>query len=301
MAIIEVDHIHKRYRDAVAVEDVSFAAERGEIFAILGPNGAGKTTAVEIVEGLRVPDRGTVRVLGLDPRRDRAELRRRVGVQLQQSQLPEQMKVWEALDLYGSFYERPADWERLLETLGLAERRNARYGKLSGGQQQRLSIALALVGNPDIAVLDELTTGLDPQARRDTWELIEGIRNAGVTVLLVTHFMEEAERLADRVALLDAGRVVAIDTPGGLASRVDATQRIRFRPLAPLDERLLTGLPEVQSVRWNGSRVLVTGTGDLLQAVTSVLARNQIVAAELRMERASLDDAFMALTTHEEG
>jgi len=248
-----------------------------------------------------VPDRGTVRVLGLDPRRDRAELRRRVGVQLQQSQLPEQMKVWEALDLYSSFYERPADWERLLETLRLAERRNARYGKLSGGQQQRLSIALALVGNPDIAVLDELTTGLDPQARRDTWELVEGIRNAGVTVLLVTHFMEEAERLADRVALLDAGRVVAIDTPGGLVSRVDATQRIRFRPLAPLDERLLTGLPEVQSVRWNGSRVLVTGTGDLLQAVTSVLARNQIVAAELRMEQASLDDAFMALTTHEEG
>ena len=301
MAIIEVDHIHKRYRDAVAVEDVSFAVERGAIFAILGPNGAGTTTAVEIVEGLRVPDRGTVRVLGLDPRRDRAELRRRVGVQLQQSQLPEQMKVWEALDLYSSFYERPADWERLLETLRLAERRNARYGKLSGGQQQRLSIALALVGNPDIAVLDELTTGLDPQARRDTWELIEGIRNAGVTVLLVTHFMEEAERLADRVALLDAGRVVAIDTPGGLVSRVDATQRIRFRPLAPLDERLLTGLPEVQSVRRNGSRVLVTGTGDLLQAVTSVLARNQIVAAELRMEQASLDDAFMALTTHEEG
>jgi ABC-2 type transport system ATP-binding protein len=301
MAIVEVDHVHKRYRDAVAVEDVSFAVERGEIFAILGPNGAGKTTAVEIVEGLRVPDRGTVRVLGLDPRRDRAELRRRVGVQLQQSQLPEQMKVWEALDLYSSFYERPADWERLLETLGLAERRNARYGKVSGGQQQRLSIALALVGNPDIAVLDELTTGLDPQARRDTWELIEGIRNAGVTVLLVTHFMEEAERLADRVALLDAGRVVAIDTPGGLVSRVDATQRIRFRPLAPLDERLLTGLPEVQSVRWNGSRVLVTGTRDLLQAVTSVLARNQIVAAELRMEQASLDDAFMALTTHEEG
>jgi len=301
MAIIEVDHIHKRYRDAVAVEDVSFAVERGAIFAILGPNGAGTTTAVEIVEGLRVPDRGTVRVLGLDPRRDRAELRRRVGVQLQQSQLPEQMKVWEALDLYSSLYERPADWERLLETLGLAQRRNARYGKLSGGQQQRLSIALALVGNPDIAVLDELTTGLDPQARRDTWELIEGIRNAGVTVLLVTHFMEEAERLADRVALLDAGRVVAIDTPGGLVSRVDATQRIRFRPLAPLDERLLTGLPEVQSVRWNGSRVLVTGTGDLLQAVTSVLARNQIVAAELRMDQASLDDAFMALTTHEEG
>jgi ABC-2 type transport system ATP-binding protein len=296
MAIIEVDHVHKRYRDTVAVEDVSFTVEQGEIFAILGPNGAGKTTTMEIVEGLRAPDRGTVRVLGLDPRRDGAELRRRVGVQLQQSQLPEQLKVWEALDLYSSFYDRPADWERLLETLGLAERRNARFGKLSGGQQQRLSIALALVGNPEVAVLDELTTGLDPQARRDTWELIEGIRDQGVTVVLVTHFMEEAERLADRVALLDAGRLVAIDTPAGLVSRVDATQRIRFRPTAPLDERLLTALPEVDTVQRSGSQVLVTGTGNLLQAVASVLARNQVVAAELRMEQASLDDAFVALT-----
>jgi ABC-2 type transport system ATP-binding protein len=298
MAIIEVDHVHKRYRDTVAVEDLSFTVEQGEIFAILGPNGAGKTTTVEIVEGLRAPDRGTVRVLGLDPRRDGAELRRRVGVQLQQSRLPEQLKVWEALDLYSSFYQRPADWERLLETLGLAERRNARFGRLSGGQQQRLSIALALVGNPEIAVLDELTTGLDPQARRDTWGLIEGIRDQGVTVVLVTHFMEEAERLADRVALLDAGRLVAIDTPAGLVSRVDATQRIRFRPTAPLDERLLTELPEVDTVQRSGSQVLVTGTGNLLQAVASVLARNQIVAAELRMEQASLDDAFVALTGH---
>jgi ABC-2 type transport system ATP-binding protein len=238
MAVIEVDHVHKRYRDTVAVEDVSFTVEEGEIFAILGPNGAGKTTTVEIVEGLRAPDRGTVRVLGLDPRRDGAALRQQVGVQLQEAQLPEQLKVWEVLHLYSSFYDRPADWERLLSDLGLADKRNARFAKLSGGQRQRLSIALALVGSPRIAVLDELTTGLDPQARRDTWELIEGVRNQGVTVVLVTHFMEEAERLADRVALLDAGRLVAIDTPMGLVSRVDATQRIRFRPTAPLDERL---------------------------------------------------------------
>jgi ABC-2 type transport system ATP-binding protein len=296
MPVIEVEHLHKRYRGQVAVDDLSFTVERGEIFGILGPNGAGKTTTVEIVEGLRTPDHGTVRVLGLDPRRDRTELRQRVGVQLQESELPEQMKVWEALELYSSFYDRPADRERLLADLGLADKRDARFGKLSGGQKQRLSIALALVGDPELAVLDELTTGLDPHARRDTWELIEQIRDRGVTVVLVTHVMEEAERLADRVALIDGGRLVAIDSPAGLVSRVDAEQRIRFRPAAPLDDRLLTELPEVRSLHRTGSWVFVTGDGDLLQAVTSVLARNRIVAAELRTEHANLDDAFVALT-----
>jgi ABC-2 type transport system ATP-binding protein len=300
MSVIEVEHLRKRYRDVVAVDDVSFTVERGEIFGILGPNGAGKTTTVEIIEGLRTPDDGTVRVLGLDPHRDGAELRQRVGAQLQESQLPDKLKIWEALKLYRSFYDRPADWRRLLEDLGLADKYNAKYGKLSGGQKQRLSIALALVGNPEIAVLDELTTGLDPQARRDTWELIEQIRSRGVTVVLVTHFMEEAERLADRVAVIDAGRLVAIDSPAGLVSRLDSGQRIRFRPTTPLEDRILTELPEVHSVQRSGSQVLVTGTGDLLQAVTSVLARHHIVAAELRMEQANLDDAFMALTTHEE-
>ena len=300
MPVIEVEHLSKRYRDVVAVDDVSFTVERGEIFGILGPNGAGKTTTVEMIEGLRTPDGGTVRVLGLDPRRDGAELRQRVGVQLQESQLPDKLEVAEALELYGSFYDRPADRRRLLEDLGLADRRDAKFGKLSGGQKQRLSIALALIGNPEIAILDELTTGLDPQARRDTWELIEQIRDRGVTVVLVTHFMEEAERLADRVAVIDAGRLVAIDSPTGLVSRLDAGQRIRFRPTTPLDDRILTELPEVRSVRRSGSQVLVTSTGELLQAVISVLARHHIVAAELRMEQANLDDAFMALTTYEE-
>jgi ABC-2 type transport system ATP-binding protein len=296
MPVIEVDHLHKQYRDRVAVDDLSFTVERGEIFGILGPNGAGKTTTVEIIEGLRTPDAGTVRVLGLDPRRDRAELRRRVGAQLQESELPEKLKVWEAMELYGSFYDRPADAERLLEDLGLADERNTRYGKLSGGQRQRLSIALALVGNPELAILDELTTGLDPNARRDTWELIEQIRDRGVTVVLVTHFMEEAERLADRVALIDGGRLVAIDSPAGLVSRIESEQRLRFRPSTPLEDRLLTDLPQVREVTRRGSWVLVTGTGDLLQAVTAVLARNHIVAADLRAEQASLDDAFVALT-----
>jgi ABC-2 type transport system ATP-binding protein len=208
------------------------------------------------------------------------------------------MTVREALELYGSFYAEPADWTRLVDELGLADKRDTRFGKLSGGQKQRLSIALALIGNPRIAVLDELTTGLDPQARRDTWRLIEQIRDRGVTVLLVTHFMEEAERLCDRVAVIDSGRVVALDTPAGLVAKVTTEQRIRFRPSTTLDDRLLTDLPEVASVTRHGTQVLVTGTGNLLHAVTSVLARNQVVAADLRVEQASLDDAFVALTGH---
>ncbi|MET1073155.1 MAG: ABC transporter ATP-binding protein [Umezawaea sp.] len=296
MAIIEVVDLGKRYGPKVAVESVSFTVEEGEIFGVLGPNGAGKTTTVECVEGMRVPDRGTIRVDGLDPLRDRDELRQRMGVQLQESQLPERLRVWEALDLYSSFYPNPADWRDLMVRLGLEGQRNVEFGNLSGGQKQRLSVALALVGRPRIAVLDELTTGLDPQARRDTWDLIEGIRDSGVTVLLVTHFMEEAERLCDRLAVIDAGRVVAIDSPAGLVSRVSAEQRVRFRPSRPIAEELFRELVEVSDVRSHGGQLVVTGSGNLLHAVTSVLARNQVVAAELRIEQASLDDAFVELT-----
>lgn len=296
MPVIEVTNLRKRYRDHVAVHDVSFTVEQGEIFGIVGPNGAGKTTTVECIEGLRTPDGGSISVLGLDPRRDRDELRQHVGVQLQQSELPEKLKVGEALELYSSFYRTPASGEHLMNLLGLADKRDTRFGKLSGGQKQRLSIALALVGSPQIAVLDELTTGLDPRARRDTWALIEDIRAQDVTILLVTHFMEEAERLCDRVAVVDAGRVVALDSPAGLTAKVGSEQRIRFRPSTPLDDGLLTRLPEVSSVNRHGSQVLVTGAGNLLHAVTSVLARNGIVAADLRMEQASLEDAFVALT-----
>jgi ABC-2 type transport system ATP-binding protein len=286
MPVIEVSNLYKRYRDQVAVHDVSFTVDEGEIFGILGPNGAGKTTTVESVVGLRKPDGGRITVLGFDPQRDRDELRQRVGVQLQDSQLPEKMTVREALELYSSFYPSPADWRRLADRLGLTDKAGTRFGKLSGGQKQRLSIALALVGNPRIAVLDELTTGLDPQARRD----------GGVTVVLVTHFMEEAERLSDRVALIDAGRVVALDTPAGLVARTSSEQRIRFRPSEPVADDLFTALPEVRSVTRHGPQVVVTGTGNVIHAVTSALARNQIVAADLRIEQANLDDAFIALT-----
>ncbi len=295
-AVIEVQHLHKRYGDTVAVGDVSFTVHEGEIFGILGPNGAGKTTTVECIEGLREPDGGEISVLGLDPRRDRAELTQRLGVQLQESRLPDQLRVAEALELCGSFYERPADWRELMEVLGITAKARTPFRKLSGGQQQRLSIAMALVGNPRVAVLDELTTGLDPQARRDTWGLIEGVRDRGVTIVLVTHFMEEAERLCDRVTLIDAGRVVALDTPAALAERVETEQRIQFRPSVPFDDWLLESLPEVTSVSRKGDAVVVTGTSKALNAVISVLARNQIVAEQLRVEQATLEDAFLAFT-----
>ncbi|WP_432013087.1 ABC transporter ATP-binding protein [Streptomyces cucumeris] len=296
MPLIEVENLRKEYRNHVAVQDVSFSVEEGEIFGILGPNGAGKTTAVECVEGMRKRDGGRISVMGLDPLKDVTELRQSIGIQLQQSELPPKMKVWEALELYSTFYRDPADWRRLIKDWGLSAKADAAYGSLSGGQQQRLSIALALVGNPRIAVFDELTTALDPHARRETWKLIEKVRAQDVTVLLVTHFMEEAERLCDRIAIIESGRVVALDTPSGLVSRVNEQQIIRFKPSVPLDDALLTALPEVDSVSRSRSQVTVTGKGNVVYAVISVLARNQIVANELRLEQASLDDAFVALT-----
>jgi len=219
-----------------------------------------------------------------------------LGVQLQDSQLPDKLRVDEALELYSSFYRNPGDWRALIDVLGLAGKTGTRFGKLSGGQKQRLSIALALVGTPQVAVLDELTTGLDPAARHETWELIEGVRDRGITIVLVTHFMEEAERLCDRVALIDSGRVVAIDTPANLADGVETEQRIQFRPSVPLPGGLLESLPDVTHVIHRGDVVVVTGNGNALNAVTSVLARHQILARQLRVDQASLEDAFLALT-----
>ncbi|MEV4470536.1 ABC transporter ATP-binding protein [Nonomuraea salmonea] len=296
MKIIEVRNLRKQYPDHLAVDDVSFEVAEGEIFGILGPNGAGKTTTVECVAGLRQRDGGTVRVAGLDPATDRDELRRVIGMQLQSAALPEKIKVREALDLYASFYPDPADWHELIDRVGLGGKRDTTFRNLSGGQRQRLSVALALVGRPRVAVLDELTTGLDPQARRDTWELIEQVRASGVTIVLVTHFMEEAERLCDRLALIDAGRVVATDTPEGLIAQVGGDQRLRFRPSAPVDDAVLLALPEVREVTRSGEQVIVSGSGNLAPAVTLALAHHQIVPGDLRIEQATLDDAFLALT-----
>lgn len=296
MNIVEVTELTKRYGSHAAVDGVSFSVEEGEIFGILGPNGAGKSTTVECIAGLRKPDAGTIRVLGLDPQRDQDRLRPLVGVQLQESELPERMTTAEAVELFASFYADPEDPKRLIDDLGLSEKRNTQYRHLSGGQKQRLSIALALVGTPKVAVLDELTTGLDPQARRETWQVIESIRERGVTVLLVTHFMEEAERLADRVAIIDRGRIVAIDTPAGIISRIGAEQTLRFRPSAPIEDGLLTDLPEVSAVQRTGPMVVVTGVGNLIHAVTLAMAQQGVMANDLRVEQANLDDAYLALT-----
>jgi ABC-2 type transport system ATP-binding protein len=296
MSIIEVEKLHKRYGETVAVDDVSFTVEPGEIFGILGPNGAGKTTTVECIEGLRRPDSGEVRVFGLQPGRDRAEIAQRMGAQLQESALQEKIKVREALELYASFYRNPADGDELLDVLGLQDKRDTPYRKLSGGEKQRLSIALALIGNPEVAILDELTTGLDPQARRDTWALVERVRERGVTIILVTHFMDEAERLCDRLALIESGSVVATDTPAGLIQRVDRDQRVRFRPSAPVDDALLTAIPDVTDVSRNGDEVVVTGSGNVVALVVTALSNEQIVPVDVRVERANLEDAFVALT-----
>ena len=290
MPVIEVEGL---------VDGVSFEVQQGEIYGIVGPNGAGKTTIVESVEGLRHPDAGSIRVLGLDPVADRYEITERLGVQLQESRLQDKIRVNEALDLYASFYRNPADWRDLLDRLGLGSKQNARYADLSGGQKQRLAVALALVGSPEVAILDELTTGLDPQARRDTWETIEEIKRSGVTVVLVTHFMEEADRLCDRIMVIDHGRIAAIDTPDGLIRRIGSEQRMRFRPSEPLDDALLTGLPDVTSVQHDGAQTIVTGTGNVVHSVTSLLAQRHVIAQDLRIEQASLEDAYLALTNDE--
>jgi ABC-2 type transport system ATP-binding protein len=293
--LVVVNHLRKTYGATVAVDDVSLTVRAGEIFGILGPNGAGKTTTVESIAGLRTPDAGTVRVAGLDPRERRTEITSMVGVQLQAGELPERIKVREALELYASFYPDPADPAELLERLGLTKVRDTAFAKLSGGQKQRLSIALALIGNPKIAILDELTTGLDPQARRDTWELVRQIRDSGVTIILVTHFMEEAEYLCDRIAIIDAGLVVALDTPAGLVDSARSEQRISFRVPGVLDDAVLKALPAVNSVARDRDRVVVTGNEDLLVAVVTELAGRGLAPLDLHTEQATLDDAFLAL------
>ncbi|WLQ36379.1 ABC transporter ATP-binding protein [Streptomyces castrisilvae] len=298
MAVIEANGVRKAYAGRPVVDSVSFTVDEGEIFGILGPNGAGKTTTVECVAGLRVPDAGTVRVAGLDPVAERDRVTRLLGVQLQESELQPKITVREALDLYSAFHPSPADWRPLAERLGLDTKLDTRFARLSGGQKQRLSIALALVGRPRVVILDELTTGLDPRARRDTWQLIEDVRDGGVTVVLVTHFMEEAQRLCDRIAVIDKGRVVALDTPAGLVAGADGSTVISFTPSAPLPEAELAALPEVASYEDRDGQVVINGTDETVNAVISLLARLRVTAHRLRVAEATLDDAFLGLTEH---
>ena len=293
--VVTVENLVKRYGDFVAVNRVSFSVRKGEIFGIIGPNGAGKTTTVECISGLRVPDSGLIRVCGLSPQKDRNQIREFVGVQLQQSALPPRLTVGEAVELFASFYPDPLNPDELLDSLGIKHLKDAQFRKLSGGEKQRLSIALALVGNPRIAILDELTTGLDPEARRETWALIERIRDRGVTVILVTHFMDEAERLCDHLALIDHGVVRALDTPEAIAMRASVS-RVRFVPSTPVDDATLYVIPGVEAIERKDRYVTVTGTGDLGTIVIESLAKIGVRVSELEARGGNLDDAFVKLT-----
>jgi len=298
--VIQVSGLRKTYGRTVAVADVSFAVFDGEIFGLIGPNGAGKTTTMECVEGIRPRNGGTVSVLGLDPRRDAYKLQHRIGVQLQQAQLQKRIKVWEAVDLWCSLYRKPpADGYRLLEQLGLEGKRHARFMSLSGGQQQRLFIALALINDPEVVFLDELTTGLDPQARRAIWELVRGIRARGKTVFLTTHLMEEAERLCDRVAIIEHGRIVDLDTPKRLVDR-HCPQRtvVLTTNTAGADERF-RDVPGVEEVACVDGTFTIRGSGpEVVSRVIRCVAEQHIDVAEFRTLVPTLEDVFLVLTGH---
>ncbi len=295
--IVTVANLEKRYGDFTAVSDVSFQVEAGEIFGILGPNGAGKTTTVESLQGLRSIEGGRVSVLGFDPREHAAEIRRRIGSQLQESALPERMRVWEAVDLFSSLRDGGHDWRAVLADWGLAGKHDARFGSLSGGQQQRLFVALALVNDPELVFLDEMTTGLDPSSRRVAWELIREIRERGTTVVLVTHFMDEAETLCDRLVVVDSGAVVAEGTPQGLIERYGGGIRVRFTAAGD-DLTWLQDVPHVTAVSRDRDRYEVEGDGPVLAHVAAALVAQGIAPMDLRQERASLEDVFLALTEH---
>jgi ABC-2 type transport system ATP-binding protein len=294
-SVIEVDNLRKRYGSQVAVADVSFQVTQGEIFGLLGRNGAGKTTTVECLQGLRRTDGGRVRILGLDPQRHTQQLRRRIGCQLQEAALPDRLKVWEALDLFASLASTTTDWRVLMDQWGLADKRTASFAGLSGGQRQRLFVALALVNDPEVVFLDELTQGLDPAARRVAWELIRAIRDRGATVVLVTHYMDEAEQLCDRIAVVDQGRVVATDTPQGLIARFGGPIRLSFTADGH-DVGFLQGMAHVQAIRRRGERIEAEGTGPVLALVAAELVARGLVPADLRVEQATLEDVFLRLT-----
>ncbi|MGI8644507.1 MAG: ATP-binding cassette domain-containing protein [Thermomicrobiales bacterium] len=297
---VEVEHLTKRYGDTVAIEDVSFEVAPGEIFGILGPNGAGKTTTVECLQGLRQPDGGRISVLGLDPVRQTNQLRRRIGSQLQESALPDRIKVWEALDLFSSLAPNGKDWRVLLEQWGLGGKARSSFGNLSGGERQRLFLALALVNQPEVVFLDELTQGLDPAARRVAWALIREIRDRGTTVILVTHFMEEAEQLCDRLAIVDRQRVIATGTPQELIAQSERGIRVRFST----DQENIAWLADVahvEQVERQGDHVEVRGSGPVLALVASALVSHGIVPLDLRVEQATLEDVFLELTGRTKG
>jgi ABC-2 type transport system ATP-binding protein len=298
--IIDVAGLVKKYADLTAVNDISFSVHKGEIFGMVGPNGAGKTTTIECIEGLRRPDGGRIRLLDCDPSRGRTTINQQVGIQLQESALPPRMRVKEALDLFGSFYREQESSATLLERLGLAEKSSSFFGKLSGGQKQRLFIALALVNKPKVVFFDELTTGLDPQARHSMWNLVRQVRERGCTVFLTTHFMEEAERLCDRVLIMDHGRIVALDTPEALISQLKGEKRVVFNLAEDIPTPSFQGLGQVTKVERIGERLVVYGQGERFTSrVVACLEDLGLPLRDMRTEQPNLEDVFLALTGRE--
>src|SRR5215213_5194529 len=298
--VIQVAGFRKTYGSTVAVDDVSFEVGDGEIFGLIGPNGAGKTTTMECVQGLRTPDRGTIAVLGLDPFRDVYELQDRIGAQLQQAQLQKRIKVWEAVHLWAALYRKQtADGDRLLEQLGLADKRNAWFMTLSGGQKQRLFIALALINDPEVVFLDELTTGLDPQARRAIWELVRGIRARGKTVFLTTHLMEEAERLCDRVAIIEHGRIIDVDSPQRLIDKHVPERSVVLTAEDARAQEYVRALRHVVDVKHDVMQFTIHGRGDgFITEVMQCVAEHQVRVGSFRTEMPTLEDVFLKLTGH---
>jgi len=298
--IIEVRDLVKNYSGIQAVDHISFEVYEGDIFGMVGPNGAGKTTTIECIEGLRHPDAGNIRVLGSDPGRNGYALRKQIGIQLQESALPDRIKIWEAMEMFASFYPKKVDGDDLLEKLGLTEKKKAVFSKLSGGQKQRLFIALALINDPEVVFLDELTTGLDPKARRSIWDLVLDIRDRGKTVFLTTHFMEEAERLCNRVAIVDQGKIVALDTPSNLISSLGSEYRVVFTVSDTFDKSIFEKIPAVSKIEQVDEQVTIQGKEEgLLSGIVNALEKGNIRFRNLRTEQPTLEDVFLTITGKE--
>lgn len=301
--IVECEHLTKSYGDLIAVNDVSFIVEEGEIFGLVGPNGAGKTTLIEMIEGLRTPDSGSIKALGLDPTKEADELHEKIGVQLQTTSIQPNIKVREAIRLFASLYRQPlVNPEELLETLSLEDKADSRFRKLSGGQKQRLAIALAMVNNPTVLFFDEITTGLDPQARRNMWGLLKNIKTQGKTIFLTTHYMEEAEELCDRVGVIDYGKIIALDTPGNLVTNLGAESKVLFK----VDDKDVSaaefeGLPAVSRVeKVEDGFILYTGDGNVtLQELVRFADKRGFRLSNIHTEIPNLDDVFLTITGRE--
>lgn len=295
--VISIENLTKTYGSLVAVDNISFEVYEGEIFGMVGPNGAGKTTTVENIEGLRKPDTGSIKVFGLNPINDRYKLRDRIGMQLQHASLPERIKVWEIMDLFSSMYSNPLDYKDLLDQFGLSEKEDSTFMGLSGGQKQRLFIALSLINDPELVFMDELTTGLDPQARRTMWDLVKSISDKGKTVFLTTHFMEEAETLCDRVAIIDKGKIIALDSPENMIKSIGTDSRVTFKIEGDFNEEQLKNLRFISKIEKNENEYTVYGKGnELLVHTVNYLAEKGYRILELRSEQSNLEDVYLALT-----